>query len=374
MVNEKILNYIRENKEKGFSEEQIREELEKAGWKMEGIKEAFDELSEEGSLTKEKTGMRDALWSALKKIREQPKILAVSILFVVLLYLAMALLVIGALFITIGAIAGMLGEGGMGLLTTGIFYLVLLLLANAVFTYLYSGFLKIALKVMREEDFRITDMFVGFPVFIKMFFGFIFYYLALGLPILVIVLLGFAGAAIFGEILALLFTIIVAITAVFVSLYLMIKFFFFDFFIVDKGSGALEALKKSFQITRHLRKFAFFVVLVAAALALSVIEIPFAFWGTGGEAMGGLIVGIVSTPVMLLYSAFVYEKIVSGKSRESKVKKKALFTILLAVLALAGIAGSIYLESDREINHEWGVERDRSWIFHLPASIRNALE
>ena len=133
------------------------------------------------------------------------------------------------------------------------------------------GLVKIALRFCDNEKGRFADLFSQYPLFPQYLVGSILY----GLIV-------FAG------------TILLIIPGIIWG----IQFCFYDYFIVDKGLGPIEALKRSSAITRGVKwdLFGFFLVLpginLLGALCLLI----------------GLFVTIPTTMVAL---AFVYRKLMA---------------------------------------------------------------
>lgn len=83
---------------------------------------------------------------------------------------------------------------------------------------------------------------------------------------------------------------------IFPGLYVLATFGFFPFFIIDKGSGPIEALEKSAEATKGMRMELLLFFLACAGIdALGVL-----FFGVGI---------LIASPVTLIAMASVYEKI-----------------------------------------------------------------
>ena len=135
------------------------------------------------------------------------------------------------------------------------------------------GLIKIALRFCDNKRAKLADLFSCLPLFFKYLFGLILYEL---------IVLG-------GTILLIIPGIIWAI-----------KFQFFDYFIIDKGLGPIEALKESSAITRGAKWDLFFFNLL-----LGFIN----FLG----ALCLLIGLFVTVPTAMLAMAFVYRKLLTQK-------------------------------------------------------------
>lgn len=133
------------------------------------------------------------------------------------------------------------------------------------------GLVKIALRFCDNEKGRFADLFSQYPLFPKYLVGSILY----GLIV-------FAG------------TILLIIPGIIWG----IQFCFYDYFIVDKGLGPIEALKRSSAITRGVKwdLFGFFLIL------------------SGINLLGALclLIGLfVTIPTTMVALAFVYRKLMA---------------------------------------------------------------
>ena len=133
------------------------------------------------------------------------------------------------------------------------------------------GLVKIALRFCDNEKGRFADLFSQYPLFPQYLVGSILY----GLIV-------FAG------------TILLIIPGIIWG----IQFCFYDYFIVDKGLGPIEALKRSSAITRGVKwdLFVFFLIL------------------SGINLLGALclLIGLfVTIPTTMVALAFVYRKLMA---------------------------------------------------------------
>lgn len=133
------------------------------------------------------------------------------------------------------------------------------------------GLVKIALRFCDNEKGRFADLFSQYPLFPQYLVGSILY----GLIV-------FAG------------TILLIIPGIIWG----IQFCFYDYFIVDKGLGPIEALKRSSAITRGVKwdLFLFFLIL------------------SGINLLGALclLIGLfVTIPTTMVALAFVYRKLMA---------------------------------------------------------------
>ena len=175
------------------------------------------------------------------------------------------LIVCGLLFTVPAIIAGTALE-------TNVFLGVILYIADIALTIVISmGLVKIALRFCDNEKGRFKDLFSQYRLFFKYLLASILYSL--------IVLGGYVLLIIPGIIWG-------------------IKFWFFDYFVIDKKLGPIEALKRSSAITRGVKwdLFVFFLMIfginILGALAL--------------------VVGLFATiPTTMVAVAFVYRKLLA---------------------------------------------------------------
>ncbi|MCD6147811.1 DUF975 family protein [bacterium] len=135
------------------------------------------------------------------------------------------------------------------------------------------GLIKIALRFCDNQRAKLADLFSCPSLFFKYLFGLILYQL---------IVLG-------GTILLIIPGIIWAI-----------KFQFFDYFIIDKGLGPIEALKESSAITR------------GAKWDLFLFDLLLGFINFLGAIC--LLIGLfVTVPIAMVAMAFVYRKLLAQK-------------------------------------------------------------
>lgn len=146
------------------------------------------------------------------------------------------------------------------------------------------GLIKICLKFYDQEKSKFSDLFSQYPLFFKMLFGSIFYTLIV----------------IFGFILLLIPGIIFAV-----------KFYLFEYFIVDKGLGPIEALKKSWRIAKGSGWNLFaFLLLISAINLLGALAF-----------MVGL---LLTLPTTALATVFVYRKLLVNEAENIPSSTKTI--------------------------------------------------
>lgn len=146
------------------------------------------------------------------------------------------------------------------------------------------GLVNIALKLHDGKETKIGDLFSSYPLFFKFLGGQLLY-----------LLIVFAG---------LIFFIIPGII-------FAIKFWFFDYFIIDKKLGPIEALKRSSQMTDGIKGNLFILHLLM--IGINVL---------GVLAFG---VGVfVAVPVTLMAAVFVYRKLLKQIEIEKVVEGEVI--------------------------------------------------
>ena len=157
-------------------------------------------------------------------------------------------------------------------LEANVFLGVILHIADYALTIVVSmGLVKIALRFCDNEKGELADLFSQYRLFFKYLFAFILY----GLIILGGYVLLIIPGIIWG-----------------------IKFWFFDYFVIDKRLGPIEALKESYAITTGVKwnLFVFFLAVI------------------GINILGALclLVGLFATlPTTMVAWAFVYRRLLA---------------------------------------------------------------
>jgi uncharacterized membrane protein len=153
-----------------------------------------------------------------------------------------------------------------------VFLGVIFHIADIVLTIIISmGLVKIALRFCDNEKGRFSDLFSQYRLFFKYLFASIF-----------------CGLIVFGGTLLLIVPGII----------LGIKFWFYAYFVIDKGLGPIEALKRSYAITTGIKwnLFVFSLLLLGINLLGALC----------------LLIGLFATiPTTMLAVAFVYRKLMA---------------------------------------------------------------
>jgi uncharacterized membrane protein len=153
-----------------------------------------------------------------------------------------------------------------------IFLGVILYIADFALTIIISmGLVKIALRFCDSEKGGFSDLFSQYRLFFKFLFATILY-----------ALIVFGG------------TLLLIVPGIIWG----IKFWFYDYFVIDKNLGPIEALKRSSAITRGVKwnLFVFFLLLLGINLLGALC----------------LLIGLFATiPTTMVAAAFVYRKLLA---------------------------------------------------------------
>ena len=184
--------------------------------------------------------------------------------FIGFLIVAPILPMIPVLFMAFLVILRILPEN---ILISTIFGLICVVLAILV----PMGIVKTALRFCDQENGRLSDLFSQYRLFFKHALAYVLYFLILFGGMILLIIPGIIWS---------------------------IKFWFFDYFVIDKGLGPIEALKQSSAITRGAKwqLLGFFIVM----------------WLINALGALLLLVGLfVTIPTTMLATAFVYRKLLA---------------------------------------------------------------
>ena len=143
------------------------------------------------------------------------------------------------------------------------------------------GLIKICLRFCDGEKGEFSDLFSCYPLFFKYLIGSILYGLIVVVGLILLIIPGIIWA---------------------------IKFQFFDYLIVDKGLGPIDALEKSSEITRGVKWDLFLF-----AILLGIINLM---------GLLCLLVGLfVTIPITMVAMAFVYRELLPETSQEYYINR-----------------------------------------------------
>jgi len=133
------------------------------------------------------------------------------------------------------------------------------------------GLIKIALRFCDQEKGKFSDLFTSYPLFFKYLFSAILYGLIVLGGLILLIIPGIIWA---------------------------IQFHFYDYFIVDKGVGPIEALKRSSAITKGVKWDLFSFILILGAIN---------FLG----ALAFFVGLFITIPITMIAEAFIYRKLLA---------------------------------------------------------------
>jgi len=151
-----------------------------------------------------------------------------------------------------------------------------------IFSYVLSmivmmGLIKIFLRFCDGETGEFSDLFSCYPLFFKYLIGSIIYGVIVSLGLILLIIPGIVWA---------------------------IKFQFFDYLIIDKRLGPIDALEKSSEITRGVK--------------LDLLTFGILIWIINLLGLLCLVVGLfVTIPMTVVAKAFVYRKLLHETPREN---------------------------------------------------------
>jgi len=144
---------------------------------------------------------------------------------------------------------------------------------------IWMGLIKIFLRFCDGEKGEFSDLFSCYPLFFKYLVGSILYGLIVSLGLILLILPGIIWA---------------------------IKFYFFDYLIIDKGLGPIDALEKSSEITRGIK-----FDLLSFGILIGIINLL---------GLLCLLVGLfVTIPITMVATAFVYRKLMPKTPQENYI-------------------------------------------------------
>jgi hypothetical protein len=188
------------------------------------------------------------------------------------------------------------------------------------------GLLRIALKFRDNAAVGFKDLFLEYPLLLKYLLATMIFYLMIMLPFLLLTAAGAFPDQGTAETLIFAIALLVCLAA---AAYLFLKYQFYGYFIVDRGSGPLEALQLSGRITNGVLKnlFIFWLEIgLCIAFALGMVSIIIAifvsvilelvleeFFAGAGELVFSAINLLITVPITKLATADIYRRL-EGRS------------------------------------------------------------
>jgi len=159
----------------------------------------------------------------------------------------------------------------------------LLMAGWVVWLITLMGLIGVALKLHDGKRVRVADIFAYYPFFFSFFVAQILYFLIVLGGLLLFIVPGIIFA---------------------------MRFWFFDYFIIDRRLGPIEALRQSWRMTRG--KAGRVLLFVLAVMGVSVLGALAFFVGL-----------FIALPVTMMATVFVYRKLLS-QTEETKEEKEDL--------------------------------------------------
>lgn len=200
--------------------------------------------------------------------------------------------------------------------------LLMIFVFMIIYLIVELGLLRIALKFKDNKAAEFKDLFGGYHYLPKYLLATIIFFLIVTLPYCTVIFLSILLGREASEEYILLAAMLVTLAA---AAYLHLKYQFFGYFIVDRGSGPIEALKQSSRMTRgNLKNLLIFwiemglVVGFISAIASIVIEIPVTmilvivsedFAAMSGDFVSSTASLFVAVPLTKLATADIYRRL-----------------------------------------------------------------
>jgi hypothetical protein len=205
----------------------------------------------------------------------------------------------------------------VGLLMVFIFIIIYLIVE--------LGLLRIALKFKDNKAVEFKDLFAGYHLLPKYLLATIIFYLIITLPYFTTIFLSMLLGKETSEDYILVAAMLISLVA---AVYLHLKYQFFGYFIADRGSGPIEALKQSGTMTKGvLKKLLIFwiemglvigFVSAIASIVSIIVEIPVTMIlvlvsenlaANAGDFVASTVSLFVAVPLTKLATADIYRRL-----------------------------------------------------------------
>jgi len=164
-------------------------------------------------------------------------------------------------------------------------------IAAVLYLVVTMGMIKTALRLCDQEKARFSDFFSQYHLFFRYFFAIVLWGLITWVGMILLIIPGIIWG---------------------------IKYFFCDYFVIDKKSKPIEALKQSAAITRGIKwqLFVFFVAIgfIGILGALPYLISLFVTFPAFMLVLDGLFLSVgslIALPINTLATAFVYRKLLA---------------------------------------------------------------
>jgi len=174
------------------------------------------------------------------------------------------------------------------------------------------GFMKIVLKTYDQEPNDMPDLFRYYDLSPRYFLSTILYSLLVIFALIPgIIAIGlFAANGVDAESIGIAEGVLIALVLGVPAIYVMVRFYFFGYFIIDQEAGPIESLKRSFQLTTgHTGQ-------------LTILFFLFLFIALAGIL--SLLIGIIiAYPITTLGTAYVFRKLLEAEDKDIVLLQKS---------------------------------------------------
>ncbi|MBN1236544.1 MAG: hypothetical protein JW999_10950 [Methanotrichaceae archaeon] len=214
------------------------------------------------------------------------------------------------------------GPGGTPSTQNILMFLLMAFIFMIIYFIVELGLLRIALKFRDKKTVEFKDLFRGYPLLPKYLLATIIFYIMIMLPYYPTIFLSFFLETNTSEVFILLTAILITLGA---AVYLFLKYQFYGYFVVDRGSSPIEALKQSGRMTKGVIKqlLIFWAVMILGIgfalemvavfikipLAMILVQISEDFADMAGSLVSTVIRLFVMMPLTKLATADIYRRL-----------------------------------------------------------------
>lgn len=315
-----LVKEIKRRRNRGYSDKMIKRDLMISGHKEDAIDKALKERL---------VGAAEAVFYGIRKFKEH-------FLFLVMasaVYILLPPFLPEVLFLLLSS----LGMESLGATLRIILYVFLLIT-------LLAGFIHICLKIYREEKPTLADLFSKYRLFFVMLLATVLKYAAVILGFLVPTGITFFLLSFFGILEGITGTLILLAVTLFgfvFSVFLFLRLYFYDIYVVDLYIDPITSLKKSYNATKKAPVFSLLFMMMLVILAVNALGVPFYFLFSSLNITEfvyflPLVFSAFSAPIVFLSAVYFYQGISGSLIKKEEVQKKGLFIVSLLFLAVIG--------------------------------------
>jgi|GEM_PF-5684919 len=200
------------------------------------------------------------------------------------------------------------------------------------------GFITLSLKVLRSQNTTLSVFFKKISLVPKLFLATALKYLFLS-----VIFAGFTGL---GFLVGLLFEqgsnfviFLFSLVGIIASFYFFMKFYFFNFFLVDKATTPVDSLRLSYEKTEDAPVFIYLIFLAFITMAITLVGLPLHYMRIDTDILVNIIPPVVSLFGLLISfvsAGYFYLLITDEKTPRKAPKNKIIITILIIILGMVG--------------------------------------